>query len=557
MTQRRTYSQRAHSYARDVVSGSLLASKWIRLACQRHLRDLESGKWTFDPKRADRVCAFAEQMRHEKGALQGQPFILQAFQIWLLCNIFGWVDDGARRKYREVLIMLPRGSGKSPLAAIIALWMAFLDGEPGAEVLTAATTEKQAREVFSPAQFFVSEVPAFKSLGIEVAAKSIFQPSTRSKFYPVIGRAKYGSSPYLAILDEAHQLPDTQQIDNFRTGLAKRKNSMLLVISTAGVSSVENPCLTMQKQGEEVLEGLVEKDWLFAAIWTADANVDWTSIEALKMASPNLDVSIDLATLREQQLEAARSPAQQNSFRAMALNQWMSVASAWITVQAWDRCLDPDLTVAKVKHLPCVLASDLASKLDLAACVRLYRDDSQGDRPHYYALTRVYLPEDRIADPANAHYRAWQIQGFLTSTPGSSIDYTQIEADALADIAECAVKELPYDPRYADQWSQRVAEASGVTRIEVPPSPAVLSPAMKELEAAIYDGRFHHDGHPVLRWCMANLLTRETAAGNYTMPTKHRPEAKIDAAIALILGMVRASLAVTKPNTWAFEPFTI
>lgn len=552
-----SYAARSHRYAADVLEGRIPAGKWIRLACKRYQRDLKSKSWTFDVEQVERVCSFAEKMRHEKGALQGQSFRLQPFQIWLLASIFGFLAPDGRRKYREVLIMLPRGSGKSPLAAVIALWMAFMDGELGSEVLTAATTEKQAREVFSPAQYFVREVPGFKKLEVEAAAKSIFQTSTRSKFFPVIGKAKYGASPYLAILDEAHQLTDTQQLDNFRTGLAKRKNSMLLVISTAGVSSLENPCLMMQKQAEEVLDGLVEKDWLFAAIWAADLDLDWTSIEALKQASPNLGVSIDFDTLRQQQLEAARSPAQQNAFRAMALNQWMSVASAWITVQAWDKCKDESLTVENVKHLPCVIGSDLASKLDLAACVRVFRDDSQGNRPHYYALTRCYLPEDRTSDPTNSHYKAWVSKGFLTATPGSSIDYSTIEADILADIAECAVDELPYDARYADQWSQRVSETSGIARVEVPPSPAVLSPAMKELEAAIYDGRFHHDGHPVLRWCMANVLTRETAAGNYTMPTKQRREAKIDAAMALFIGMVRAMLTRSQNDAWSFTPFSI
>jgi phage terminase large subunit-like protein len=167
------------------------------------------------------------------------------------------------------------------------------------------------------------------------------------------------------------------------------------------------------------------------------------------------------------------------------------------------------------------------------AVIRLYRDDTQGERPHYYALTRTYLPEERVNAPECQHYLGWSKQGHLSATPGSSIDYSVIEADVLADIDASCVRELCYDARYADQWAQRVSELSGIPRVEAPPSPSVLSPAMKELEAAIYDGRFHHDGNPVLTWCMSNVLTRETGAGGYTMPDKARPEAKIDAAIAL------------------------
>lgn len=539
------YGRRATQYAQDVVDRKIPASKWIWLACQRHLDDLKktSDRWRYDEFRGNRICSFAEQMRHEKGRLQGQPFILQPFQIWLLCSLFAWVDADGIRKHREALIMLPRGSGKSPIAAIIALWMAFFDGEPGAEVLTAATTEKQAREVFSPAQFFVQEVPAFSKLGIIAAARSIYHPGSRSKFYPVIGRAKYGSAPYCAIMDEAHQLPDTQQFDNFKTGLAKRKNSLLLTISTAGVSSIENPCYQLQKDAEKVLEGIIPNDRLFAAIYCCDADVDWTSREALLMASPNMGVSIDEEQLLLDQAEATRNPARQNAFRAMALNQWMSGAASWMNMTTWNACFDPELTEESVIGLPCWLGSDLASTLDLSACVKVFRDDSKSDRPHYYVLARTYLPEDRVNDPANAHYQRWAGEGHLTATPGSSIDYTMIERDALADIAKYQVKELPFDRRYADQWSQRVSEASGIERVETPPNPATLSPALKEIEAAVADGRLHHNGDPVLTWCISNLLTRETGSGNYTMPTKQRPQSKIDAAIALCIAMTRARLA--------------
>jgi phage terminase large subunit-like protein len=81
---------------------------------------------------------------------------------------------------------------------------------------------------------------------------------------------------------------------------------------------------------------------------------------------------------------------------------------------------------------------------------------------------------------------------------------------------------------------------------------------MKELESAVAEGRVHHNGDPVLTWCLSNLLTRETGAGNYQMPTKARPENKIDAAIALLIAICRARLIpVQTTTTWAFQPFTI
>ncbi|HEV2324553.1 MAG TPA: terminase TerL endonuclease subunit [Terracidiphilus sp.] len=497
-------------------------------------------------------------MRHEKGALQGQRFRLEDWQVFILCQIFGWVDRKTGiRKYREAFVLVPRGNGKSPLAAIIALWMTFFDGERGAESYCGATTLAQALEVFRPAKAMVEQVSAFASVGIIPAAKSIYQTSTRSRFVPVIGKAKYGGSVYCAILDEAHQLPDSQLYDALKTGCNKRPNSLFVTISTAGVDAVENPCRAKQRDVEKILDGTIDDERIFAIIYGVDPEIDWTSRDAVRMANPNLGVSNDAEAIFLDHDEAIRNPAKQNVFRAMHLNQWMTAASAWMNMAAWSKCYDETLTPESVKELLAWIGSDLASKLDLSATIRLHRKDIDG-RPHYYCFARCYLPEARVNAPENQHYQKWARQGHLIATPGSSIDYAAIESDTLADITGYQVQELPYDARYADQWSQRVSDQSGITRVETPPSPAVLSPPMKELEAAIYDGRFHHDGHPVLTWCMSNVLANETSAGNYTMPSKEKPENKIDAAIALFIAMSRAMLAPAQPdNVTAADMFMV
>jgi len=539
---RTDFGGRATAYAQRVVDGKIVASKWVRFACQRHLRDLlHHSRWKFSYEKANAVCSFAELMVHEKGELQGQRFVLEDFQVFILASIFGWIDGQGLRKYREAFILIPRGQGKSPLSAIIALWMTFFDGEKGAETYCGAGTERQAHEVFRPAKAMVEQVaPLRERFGITAAAKSIFQASTRSRFGPVVGRPGDGASVYCAILDEFHEAPDAEQYDTFKTGANKRKNSLIVIISTAG-STTEGPCHQKQREVEQILDGTIENDRSFGIIYMADAGIDWTTREALVMANPNLGVSCDEEALLLDQAEAVRNPAKQNIFRCKHLNQWMTAASAWMNSSAWAECADTELCDEAVADLPCWLGSDLASKLDLAATVRVHRKDI-GGKPHYYAFTRTYLPEARVNAPENQHYLKWSKQGHLTATPGNSIDYSMIEADTLADIATYQVQELAYDARYADQYAQRVSETSGITRVEVPPSPSVLSPAMKELEAAVYDGRFHHDGHPVLTWCISNVLTRESAAGNYSMPYKERPENKIDAAVALFIAMSRARL---------------
>lgn len=545
------YATRATRYARAIVSGEIPASKWVRLACQIHLDNLKSSeRWVFDSAWANFACEIASKYRHEKGSKQGERLILEDAQVFILASIFGWIDrETGVRKYREAFILMPRGSGKSPLAAIVGIIMAFFAGEPGAEVYCGANKLYQAMKVFSPAKAMIEQEPAFgQRFGIETSARAIYQLKTRSRFIPLCKKPGDGDSIWCGILDEFHEALKADLYDTYKTGASKRPGSLIFVISTAGTDGgVDNPCYALQQEAEKVLDGTLPNERWFVLIHCADESVDWTSKEALEMAQPMLGISNDREAIELDIQAAILNPAKANMVKAKYLNIWAGGSGNWMNMVFWRACFDPELKAKQeelVKHLPCWIGSDLASKLDLSACVRLYRDDSQGPKPHYYALTRAYVPEERVNEPQHQHYQKWVKQGVLTATAGASIDYAVLEADAISDIERNDIQQLAYDARYADQWSQRVAELSGVTRIEMPPSPKTLSPAMKELEAAIYERRFHHDGNPVLTWCISNVVTSERGgSGDYKMPDKKKPESKIDAAIALLLAQYPAMLA--------------
>lgn len=551
MTSRKpSYSDRAHKYCRDVVDGKILASKWIKLACQRHLDDLNrtDSRWYFDSDKVNRVCAFIESL----WLSDEKRFILQPFQIWLVASLVGWVDESGTRKYIEALILIPKGNGKSPLAAALGLWFAFLDRVQKAEVYCGAMSLQQAMEVFKPAIDFVQTQPAFARLGVEALKKSIFSPRSGGSFRPVIGRGRHGARPYLAILDELHQAISPDLYDTFKTGCNKTPNSLMLTISTAGVASAENPCYSLQLEAQKVLDGSMPNERFFAAIYCADDSVDWTSEDALRMANPNLGISNDAEKIRLAQIEATQNPAKQNIVRSMHLDQWTTAKSSWLNMQAFDACYDPELTPESLKDLPCVIGFDLAARLDLAAAVKVFKREIDG-KAHYYALCRAYLPETRVNLPENQHYQRWLREGWLTVTPDSEIDFEQIEQDALDDIKQFTVAEIRPDDKYAIQLMQRIEATTGVTRVDSI-TPAEFSEPMKELEAAIVTGRFHHDGNPILKWCLSNVTTYIRRDQTYTMPDKEKADAKIDVAVALLIAMSRAMVVPAELiPTWAPE----
>lgn len=237
--------------------------------------DLGRKDLTFDPDKVERVCAFAELMPHVKGKWsQKKEFIkLQDWQVFILACLFGFIDAEGRRRFRQAYIMLPRKQGKSVLAAVIGLYMLTMDGEAGAEVYCGATSEAQAWEVFRPAKLMAekagSEPGEFLSeFGATVAAKSIFTVDG-SRFQPVIGKPGDGSSPHCAIIDEYHEHDTPDQFDTMLTGMGAREQPLALVITTAG-DNLGGPCFDMQNFAENVLEGRLEDDQMFAIIYTID-----------------------------------------------------------------------------------------------------------------------------------------------------------------------------------------------------------------------------------------------------------------------------------------------
>ena len=249
MTPRRPFSDRAHSYCRRVVSGEELASKWIRLACQQHLDNLDKPvtdkwEWFYDAERVERCCVFIESLTLSTG----NPFFLSDWQVWLTASLLGWVNVEGLRKHIEALILVPKGNGKSPLASAWCLWFAFFDGKPQAEVYCGAMSKAQAHEVFTPARNFVENQPAFAALGITAQKTAIFNESG-SRFQPVISKGRHGSRPNLFTLDELHQARSDDLYGTAKTGCNKVVNSLLLTISTAGVAALENPLLSATKKG--------------------------------------------------------------------------------------------------------------------------------------------------------------------------------------------------------------------------------------------------------------------------------------------------------------------
>lgn len=325
MAAKKTYPlvKAAEAYARQVISGKIPACKWIKLACQRHLDEVKLSKaadfpYYFDPAKAERVAKFLQLLPHTKGkwASKRELIKLEGWQLFSVCIPFGWLrkkDD--TRRYRTILIFVPRKNGKSIIGGGVGLYMFTADGEFGAEVYSGATTEKQAWEVFRPAKLMVDRTPELREhFGVEVNASNMCRLSDGSRFEPVIGKPGDGSSPSCAIVDEFHEHQDSTLFDTMETGMGAREQPVMLVITTAG-SSIGGPCHQLVRDAERMLEGVIERPDLWAMLYTIDPGDDWTSEAVLIKANPNYGISINGDFLQARQRDAMQSAAKQATFR--------------------------------------------------------------------------------------------------------------------------------------------------------------------------------------------------------------------------------------------------
>ena len=533
-----------HQYAEDVVAGRVLACRYVQLACQRYLDDLKRSEdpaypYVFDARKGERICRFISLLPHTKGvwARGGQRIKLEPWQSFVLMNVFGWVrrSDGLRR-FRRVYEEVPRKNAKSVKAAGVGLYMFAADDEAGAEVYSGATTEKQAWEVFRPARLMALRTPdLIEAYGIRVGAKNLSIEATGARFEPLIGDPGDGASPSCAIVDEYHEHKTSRLYDTMLTGMGARTQPLQYVITTAG-SDTAGPCYALRQDAIRVLEGTVQDDEFFAIIYTIDEGDDWTTEEALRKANPNYDVSVFGDFLKSQQQAAMRSSRLQNAFKTKHLNVWVGARAAWMNMEEWHRQADAP-PLEEFEGEPCWIGLDLASKVDIAAAVKVFRREVDGE-DHYYAFGRYYLPEARVEEPDAQHYHGWVRDGRLIATPGEITDYRQIRDDILDDDERYGIAALGYDPDNATHLINELMDL-GIECVEVPQRVRYLSEPMKWVEALVKAGRLHHDGCPVLSWMMSNVTVRVDANDNI-FPRKERPEAKIDGVVALIMALGRA-----------------
>jgi phage terminase large subunit-like protein len=548
-TKHRDHAKIAAAFAASVLDGSFPAGKLLVAAVKRQEADLaRQGTpgfgYVYDPKEGSRACRFLEMLPHVEGPLTGQKAILEPWQIWAVFSAYSWVSKVSKMpRFRRITIFLTKGSGKTFLAAGLALYC-LATGTHGEKVFSAATTREQAGLSFTTARMMLSLAPDVRDhYGLVVEQHRIYKPESNATYRPVSSEAGSveGLLPAFIVEDEIHAHKTRDLHDNLRSGAAKLPYSRQVVISTAGFDmSPKAIGYEVYCYARDILLGAVTDDSQFALLIEADRELDAWDPVTWRQANPNIGVSIDEVEVANEANEAKQVASKQPSFFTKRLGWWVESSSSWMDRAAWDRCLDPELKRERFDGQPCYIGLDMASTGDLTARVNVFTETGDDGERHYFSFCHAYLPEESpTLRKGNDALRGWARDGFLTLDRGGKLNGNIVRDDILADGERNPGSELCYDDRYATQVATDVDPI--VTPIKIRQGATTQSAPMMELEAAIQQGRFHHDGNPVLTWCIGNVVVKPDRNGNIA-PNKEGEARKIDAAVALINAMVRAML---------------
>lgn len=497
----------------------------------------------FDERKAQRVVRFIEALRHTKGEFHGQPFHLLPWQEKIIRDVFGTVrdDDLSMRQYTTAYIEIPKKNGKSELGAAIALNMLINDDEWKAEVYSCASDRQQAAIVFDVAVDMVRQSPALMKRVkiIPSTRRMIYQPT--GSIYQVLSSevaTKHGLNVSACIFDELHTQPTRALYDVMTQGSGDaRRQPLWFLLTTAGTDR-NSICWEVHQKALDILEGRKIDPRFYPVLFGLPDDADWTSEENWYRANPSLDHTITIDKVRDAFRKAQETPADENQFRQLRLNQWVKQSVRWMPMDKWDECggvVDPYALEGRA----CYAGLDLSSTSDLTALVLVFPPTSE-DEP-YIALPFFWLPEETLSLRVrrdHVPYDQWAKRGYIQTTEGNVVHYGFIER-FICELGErYDIREIAHDRWNATMMVQTL-EDDGFTMVPFGQGFKDMSPPTKELMRIVLEHRLCHGGHPVLRWNMDNAFVRTDPAGNLKLD-KEKSTEKVDGAVALVMALDRA-----------------
>ncbi|WP_035099108.1 terminase large subunit [Anoxybacteroides tepidamans] len=532
-------------YWGKIESGEEIVSNKVRCVYKKLVNDIydPNSEWEYNPKRANHAIEFIENFcKHSKGKMGGKPFILELWQKALIASVFGFVHkiDGTR-KYRELILVVARKNGKSALGSAIALYMQVADGEPGPEVVSAATKKDQAKIIWLEAKRMVKKSPALRKRVKTLVAELISEFNDGS-FKPLSSDSNTldGLNVHCALIDElhAHAIEDKNLYDVIVDGMSAREQPLTVITTTAG--TVREGIFDIKyDEAERIINGYDDPDGykderVLPIIYELDSRDEWTDEKCWRKANPGLGTIKKYDELKRKVEKAKANPLLVKNLLTKDFNIRETSSEAWLTFEQLNNT--EIFNIARLCPTYGIGGVDLSSTTDLtSACVlfMLPNDDK------IYFEHMYWLPGDLLEQRAKEDkipYDIWNEQGLLRTCPGNSVHPKYVTEWYLEVMNEKGIY-LPwigYDSWSAKYWVEEMEGFFGKeAMIPVIQVKKTLSAPMKKLGADLEAKKVVYNNNPITKWCLSNTSIEIDKNGNI-QPIKSNQRRRIDGLAAML-----------------------
>jgi phage terminase large subunit-like protein len=322
-----------------------------------------------------------------------------------------------------------------------------------------------------------------------------------------------------------------------------RRQPLYFLITTAGRDKT-SICYEIHCKALAVLDGTKIDPSFYPAVFGIEEGDDWNDEAVWRRVNPSIGVTIPYETVRAAYEQAAQNPAEEMHFRQFRLNEWCNADVRWLPMDRWDACGE-DLDEADFEGRECYCGLDLSSTIDLTSLVLVF--PPEGEDTKYTVLPFFWLPEEVIdlrTRRDHVPYAVWKKAGVFNTTEGNVVDYDVIVAFIAKLTERFHIREIAYDRYGAEKIRRDLEELGAEHAFSVFPFGqgfVSMSPPSKDFYQFVMEGKMRHGQHPVLDWNLGNVIVDEDPAGNIK-PNKRKSTEKIDGAVAMIMGLARATL---------------
>lgn len=532
-------ASKAYQYAVDVTEGKIVSGKKRIQACQRFLDELEMSfsdpnyPWVFDIEKAYRPIDFIERfLIPTKGAYSKTELL--PWQHFVEANMYGWVSrKTGYRRFREALIIVGQGNGKSTMIAGNAAFGLTKDNERGAEIYALSNSKEQAKIVYSECGAQINGSPVLRK-HVQVTQNGAYFKN--SKFEPLASDSKNldGRNVHMAVFDEIHEFRDYKLINVIKGKIKKRKQPLIIYITTLG-TVIDGPLMDFYVLGGQILAGdkAISRraaDRMFVYIDEIDEDDDPSDPACWPKANPSLGKLLDIEDLKDEWERVKSIPAERNNFINKQLNVFTSVDELSFVdvkiIKKNNKTFPEDQLLGRL----CYGGFDLSSTEDFtSACLEFPLPEN-----NFFLLEHSWTTDKkRKADHEKLDWQGLVDNGWLTICNGDYVDYNLVVAWFLEQRSKYRIETIGYDPAKAFMMIQTMQE-KGFILNEVRQGEITLTGPLDDLKERFLDGNIVHNNNSMFNWYLGNVkLTKRSANGTY-LPTKQSPYRKIDGFAAFL-----------------------